>query len=45
MEPKIATPDQYFFLRSKKKKHPNFKLIKEKATDDFVLNQQKKTSR
>lgn len=45
MEPKIATPDEFFFLRSKKKKQPNFKEIKQKAAEDFVLSQDKKRGR
>jgi hypothetical protein len=32
-----ATPDEYFFSRSRKKSHPDFKKLKSKAIDEFVL--------
>ena len=34
-----ATPEQYFFSRSKKKKHPNFKKMISEAVDIEILDE------
>jgi hypothetical protein len=37
-QPKIATPDEFFLEKSKKKKHPNFKKIQEDFIDSQILS-------
>jgi len=37
-----ASPEEYFFSRSRKKKHPNFKALKSKAIDADILEQETK---
>lgn len=38
-----ASPEQYFLDRSKKKKHPNFKVLKSTNIDHQILEQDRKT--
>jgi len=45
METVVTTPEQYFFCRSKKRSHPNFKRMMSKAIDIVVLKEESKSSR
>lgn len=41
----IATPEDYFFSRSRKKTHPNFKKLQAQAVDQSVLESDNKTTK
>lgn len=43
MSTQSASPEEYFFSRSKKKKHPNFKSLKSKAIDSDILEQESRS--
>jgi hypothetical protein len=45
MNTEVTTPEQYFFSRSRKKTHPDFKKLMTLAIDEIVLKEENKTSR
>jgi hypothetical protein len=45
MNTEVTTPEQYFFSRSRKRSHPNFKKMIAEAIDTIVLKDDSKSSR
>lgn len=45
MNTEVTTPEQYFFSRSRKRSHPNFKKMIADAIDKIVLKEENKSSR
>lgn len=45
MKTEISTPEQYFFCRSKKRSHPNFKKLVSEAIDITVLKEENRSQR
>lgn len=45
MKTEVTTPEQYFFSRSKKRMHPNFKKLMSQSIDMVILKEESKSSR